>query len=173
MRDIEHLSDPEKAKTQVCITGISENKFPRLHPRRPPSMEIFNKGCKSFEESGKLLGEKHKYKMLKHISLWFAPPGGFFIQCGRVGKKVINIFKHPICDANIWHHKTNVKIQPFWREIGEKWQFKMEMYVLSISPLQWDGRNIKYRKGEKFGINLEERIIHGEWKSAGVGMCKC
>ena len=47
------------------------------------------------------------------------------------------------------------------------------MYVLSISPLQWDGRNIKYRKGEKFGINLEERIIHGEWKSAGVGMCKC
>ena len=136
-------------------------------------MEIFNKGCKSFEESGKQLGEKHKYKMLKHISLWFAPPGGFFIQCGRVGKKVINIFKHPICDANIWHHKTNVKIQPFWREIGEKWQFKMEMYVLSISPLQWDGRNIKYRKGEKFGINLEERIIHGEWKSAGVGVCKC
>ena len=94
--------------------------------------------------------------------------------CRDYGKrKAINIFKHPICDATIWHHKTNVKIQPFWREIGEKWQFKMEMYVLSISPLQWDGRNIKYRKGEKFGINLEERIIHGEWKSAGVGMCKC
>ena len=34
--------------------------------------------------------------------------------------KAINIFKHPICDANIWHHKTNVKIQPFSREIGEK-----------------------------------------------------
>ena len=127
-------------------------------------MEIFNKGCKSFEESGKQLGEKHKYKMLKHISLWFAPPGGFFIQCGRVGKKVINIFKHPICDANIWHHKTNVEIQPFWREIGEKWQFKMEMYVLSISPLQWDGRNIKYRNGG----NLEKRKIHG-----GAVMCKC
>ena len=78
--------------------------------------------------------------------------------------KAINIFKHPICDANIWHHKTNVEIQPFWREIGKKWQFKMEMYVLSISPLQWDGRNIKYRNGG----NLEKRKIHG-----GAVMCKC
>ena len=41
--------------------------------------------------------------------------------CRDYGKrKAINIFKHPICDANIWHHKTNVKIQPFSREIGEK-----------------------------------------------------
>ena len=137
-------------------------------------MEIFNKGCKSFEESGRLVeGRNINIKCRSIFPSGSLCRGGFFIQCGRVGKKVINIFKHPICDANIWHHKTNVEIQPFWREIGKKWQFKMEMYVLSISPLQWDGRNIKYRKGEKFGINLEERIIHGEWKSAGVGMCKC
>ena len=49
---------------------------------------------------------------------------------------------------------------------GEKWQFKMEMYVLSISPLQWDGRNIKYRNGRKFGPEK----IHGE---RNVDLCKC
>ena len=72
---LNRLSDPEKKK-KLRITRISENNFP--FTPLPPSMEIFNKGCKSFEESGRLLGEKHKYKMLKHISLWFARPWGIF-----------------------------------------------------------------------------------------------
>ena len=58
-----------------------------------------------------------KCKIIENIQILV---GTFFKFTGYRNRKAINIFKHPICDANIWHHKTNVKIQPFCRKIGEK-----------------------------------------------------
>ena len=81
-------------------------------------------------------------KTVKNISPLRVDLGVFFIGPG--GGVAINILKHPICDANIWHHKTNVEIQPFWREIGGKTANLKWKCRLSISPLQWDGRSIKY-----------------------------
>ena len=75
-----------------------------------------NNGQWNFVKIGKTLNEiQFTMAVIQMQNYWKYPEftQTFFINRNLCKKKVINIFKHPICDANIWHHKTNVKIQPF------------------------------------------------------------